>query len=68
MSKIIQITSGDTYYFDEDQGVSKKHNTLFALDDQGKIWTRRYDGKSYREWFSLCSYGLPKADEDKVEA
>jgi len=52
MPKIIQITSAEAYYTDTD-GHKKKHMTLFALDEDGCIWTRYYDGRMYREWYTV---------------
>lgn len=60
MSKIIQITSAEGRYFNEANGKFESHMTLFALDDNGRIWTRYYDGEAYREWFPLATTGLPK--------
>ena len=60
MSKIVQITSGDAYYFDKARGQHTKHNTLFALDSEGRIWTRYYDGEMYREWYTLQLPGVPE--------
>jgi hypothetical protein len=53
--KIVQITSAEAYYKDG-LGFPQSHMTLFALDDEGNIWTRHYDGEKgqYREWFTLA--------------
>ena len=42
--KIVQITSAEAYYKDG-LGFPQSHMTLFALDDEGNIWTRHYDGE-----------------------
>ena len=51
--RFVHITSADAYYWDDKTGTKKKHNTLFGLDADGQIWTRFYDGETYREWFPL---------------
>ena len=54
--KFVQITSAEAYYTGAG-GAMHKHFTLFALDEDGRIWTRYYDGKEgvYREWYALDS-------------
>ena len=50
--KFIQITSSEAYYTDK-AGEKHKHLTLFALDEEGQIWTRYYVGEMYQEWYTL---------------
>jgi predicted nucleic acid-binding Zn ribbon protein len=63
--KIIQIVMGQRDDVDNDEtydpngyvtGGSKqyvKRNTLFALTNDGKIWTRAYRDGHYQEWFTI---------------
>ena len=57
--KFIQITSAEAYYKSA-SGFPLKHFTLFALDEEGNIWTRYFDGtnNTYREWYKLGTQGL----------
>jgi len=54
--KFVQITSAEAY-FKAQNGVPMKHFTLFALDEEGCIWTRYFDAKdgTYREWYRLAN-------------
>ena len=58
--KFVQLTSAEAYFTAAD-GTTQKHFTLFALDEDGKIWTRYYDGakNTYREWYTLYSPNKP---------
>ena len=64
-TKIVQITSAEAYYPSPD--ITRKHMTLFALDSDGIIWTRFYDGKMYREWYPISTQGLPRQQEKSVD-
>ena len=63
--KIIQIVMGERDDVDNTEvydangfvigGTTRevKRNTLFALTDDGKIWTRAYRDDRYQEWFTI---------------
>lgn len=58
--KFVQITNAEAYYIDR-TGARQKHITLFALDEEGRVWTRYYDGQKsqYREWYTLSNSTMP---------